>query len=89
MSTFRTLLAIALLGAALVAGAADRVNLNTADAQALAAGMDGIGPSKAQAIVEWREQNGPFRSVDDLLLVRGIGQSTLDKNRERVTAASP
>jgi len=78
-----------LLICACAAGAGETVNLNAADADALAAGMVGIGPAKAQAIVEYREQHGPFKTVDDLLLVKGIGEATLAKNRDRVTAASP
>jgi competence protein ComEA len=50
--------------------------------------MVGIGPAKAQAIVEYRDTHGPFKTVDDLLQIKGIGSATLDKNRERVTAAS-
>jgi competence protein ComEA len=65
-----------------VAGA---LNLNTADAQALQSGLIGIGQVKAQAIVEYREANGPFTSVDELLEVKGIGASTLEKNRARLS----
>ena len=54
-----------------------------------AAGIDGIGPAKAAAIVAYRAEHGPFKTVDDLLLVRGIGQATLDRNRDRLTAATP
>lgn len=87
MSHFRYPFAIALLLCALLSHAADPINLNSADAATLAAGMVGIGPAKAAAIVAWREQHGPFKTIDDLLLVGGIGESTLEKNRERVTAA--
>ena len=61
MKTFRTLLCSLLLaGATLVAAAAEMVNINTADASAIASGLNGIGPSKAEAIVAWREANGGF-----------------------------
>ena len=89
MSRLRTLMALALVLLSLAGGAAETINLNTADAEMLAAGLDGIGPAKAQAIVEYRDKHGPFKTVDDLLLVRGIGESTLQKNRDRVTAATP
>lgn len=88
MYTLKYLLALTLLIASLASSAADVVNLNSADADTLAATMVGIGPSKAAAIVAYREQHGPFKTVDDLLLVQGIGESTLAKNRDRVTAAS-
>jgi competence protein ComEA len=64
------------------------VNLNTADAATLARDMDGIGESKARAIVEHRQRNGGFRSVDELALVKGIGAKTLDRNRARLTVGS-
>jgi competence protein ComEA len=88
MSLTKFLPALCLLLASLAAGAAERIDLNTADAAALAAGIEGIGPAKAAAIVAWRDAHGPFKTVDDLLLVRGIGQSTLDRNRERLTAGA-
>ena len=56
------------------------VNINTADAIALAA-LPGIGPVYAQRIVAYRDQYGPFRSVDDLLAVSGIGAKRLESLR--------
>lgn len=61
-----------------------RVNLNTADAQTLQKELSGIGRAKAEAIVAYREANGAFASVDELLEVKGIGKALLDKNRDRV-----
>ena len=61
-----------------------RVNLNTADAAALET-LAGVGPALAARIVAWREQNGPFRSVDELTAVSGIGPKTLDGMRDQVT----
>ena len=60
------------------------VNVNTADASMLAKELDGIGPAKAQAIVEYRQKNGPFRSAEDLLKVQGIGQRVLDQNKANI-----
>ena len=57
------------------------VNVNTADAATIARELDGIGPAKAQAIVEYRQKNGAFRTADDLLKVDGIGQKVLEQNR--------
>ncbi|WP_414990679.1 helix-hairpin-helix domain-containing protein [Aeromicrobium sp.] len=68
-------------GAATGAGA---VNLNQADLAALDE-LPGVGPVTAQAIIDWRADNGPFRSVDDLLEVSGIGEATLAKLRDLVT----
>ena len=60
---------------------AEPVNINTADATALAKALNGIGPAKARAIVSCREKNGPFKSVDQLAMVEGITQKLIDKNR--------
>src|ERR1044071_7038615 len=60
---------------------AEPVNVNTADATALAKALSGIGPAKAKAIVSYREKNGPFKSVDQLAMVEGITQKLIDKNR--------
>jgi competence protein ComEA len=68
-----------------LAGAAQTlVNLNTADAATLARDLEGIGESKARAIVEHRTRNGAFRSIDELALVKGIGPKTLELNRSRL-----
>ncbi|MFV8835205.1 ComEA family DNA-binding protein [Aquisalimonas sp.] len=72
----------------LFAGAAfaGSVDLNTADAETLAAELDGVGESRAAAIVEYREANGGFDSVDALTNVQGVGPATVESNRERLTA---
>lgn len=62
----------------------NRVNINTADAETLALALDGIGMAKAQEIIVYREQNGDFKTVDDLQNVRGIGKATLERNRSRI-----
>jgi competence protein ComEA len=73
-------------GGAGAAGADDEsvVNLNTADVGQLDA-LPGVGPAIAQAIVDYRDQNGPFASVDQLVEVRGIGDAKLADLRDRVT----
>jgi len=61
------------------------VNINKADAATMASALKGVGTSRAQEIVRYREAYGPFSSVDELAEVKGIGQSTLDDNRARIT----
>jgi competence protein ComEA len=81
MTSFWKTLALALVtqfGIAFAAAAA--VNINTATKDELVA-LPGIGPSKAQAILDYRKLNGPFKSVDDLKNVKGIGAKRLDKLR--------
>ena len=60
------------------------VNVNKADAETIARELQGVGPSKARAIVEYRETNGPFESVNDLLKVQGIGPKVLEDNRQNI-----
>ena len=60
---------------------AEPVNINTADATALAKALNGIGPAKAKAIVTYREKNGPFKTADQLAMVEGISQKLVDQNR--------
>ncbi|WP_368561904.1 ComEA family DNA-binding protein [Pseudoxanthomonas sp. UTMC 1351] len=64
--------------------AADKVDINTADATVLEAALVGIGPAKAAAIVEYRKTNGPFKSAEELAMVKGIGLRTVEQNRERI-----
>ncbi|MET0378994.1 MAG: ComEA family DNA-binding protein [Spongiibacteraceae bacterium] len=60
------------------------ININTADAAALAE-LNGIGPAKATAIVDYRKQHGPFKSVEQLADVKGIGEAFIEKNRDRIS----
>jgi len=60
------------------------VDINKADAKTIAKELDGIGLSRAQAIVEYREKNGAFKSLDDLKKVKGIGAKTLEQNRSNI-----
>lgn len=60
------------------------VNINSADATTLQNSLKGIGPKRAAAIIAYRTQNGPFKSVDDLTKVKGISQRVLNENRSRI-----
>jgi competence protein ComEA len=60
------------------------VNINTADVKTLDKELAGIGPKSAQAIVDYRAKNGPFKTVDDLKKVKGVGKSTVEKNRKNI-----
>jgi competence protein ComEA len=83
MKTLRCCLSlfIFLLAGSVLAGPVD---VNTADAETLSAELEGIGMSKAIAIVEYREAHGPFKSPDELVLVKGIGERTIELNRENI-----
>jgi competence protein ComEA len=81
------LLSLLLMGSALAAeprATANRVNINTADAATIDSVLLNIGPSKAEAIVAYRKANGPFKSADQLALVKGVGLKTIEKNRDRI-----
>lgn len=65
----------------------DPLDLNTADIRALQT-LPGIGPARAQRILDYREAHGPFRSVEELAAVEGIGPALVEQLREAVTAAS-
>ena len=71
--------------------AADKVNLNTADAATIDRVLLNVGPAKAQAIVDYRKANGAFKSAEQLAMVKGIGLKTVEKNRDRIAlgAARP
>lgn len=62
--------------------AAAPVNINTADAQALAANINGVGTKIAEAIVQYRKEHGPFKTPEDLTKIKGIGPKLIEKNRD-------
>lgn len=83
------LLAAVLVGAPAFAG--HPVNVNTASVEQLAEALDGVGQTKAQAIVDYRDEHGAFQHADELVNVKGIGLRTVDRNRDfiRVADAEP
>ncbi|BAX53779.1 helix-hairpin-helix domain-containing protein [Photobacterium damselae subsp. piscicida] len=60
------------------------VNINKANAEELDKLLVGVGPDKAENIIQYRKQNGKFATADDLAKVKGIGPSTVEKNRDRI-----
>lgn len=64
--------------------AIEQIDLNSADAETLARSLSGVGLSKAQAIVRYREQYGPFASLEEVTEVKGIGPAILERNRDRL-----
>lgn len=67
-----------------ISDALTKVDINSADAATLALALDGIGMAKAQEIVAYRELNGDFESVEELADVKGIGDATIAKNRDKI-----
>ncbi|MGD3046278.1 helix-hairpin-helix domain-containing protein [Xanthomonas oryzae] len=64
--------------------ALDKVDINTASAEELDKVLVNVGRSKAEAIVEHRQANGPFKSAEELVLVKGIGLKTVERNRDLI-----
>ncbi len=60
------------------------VNINTASAEEIATMLKGIGEKKAQSIVDYRTEHGPFKTAADLTNVKGIGEATIKKNEDRI-----
>jgi competence protein ComEA len=82
-----TILALALFVFAPIL-CAEPLDINTATAEQLAETMVGVGKVKAQAIVQDRDKNGRFKSIDDLARVKGIGSATIEKNRGKITVGA-
>jgi len=79
-----TVAMIVLLAAGLALAQSQMVDINTADVEGLMS-LKGIGEQKAQAIIKYREMNGPFQSLDDLQNVPGIGEKTVANNQGMMT----
>jgi competence protein ComEA len=88
MRKLSTVAAIALLSLPALAFGG-QVDINTADAETMSAELNGIGLSKARAIVEYRQKHGPFSSPEDLSLVKGIGERTVEKNLSDIKVSKP
>ncbi|MDS1309170.1 ComEA family DNA-binding protein [Marinobacter xiaoshiensis] len=83
-SFFATLVLLFSLATGFAYAEQPTININSADAATLAS-LDGIGASKAEAIVAYRDTNGPFQTPEELSKVKGIGARTVEKNAERLT----
>ena len=84
MVLFVALAMVMTFSAPLWAGDAGKINLNKATATEISQ-LKGIGMKYAERIVEFRDKNGPFKQVEDLLKVQGIGPKILEKNKDRIT----
>lgn len=84
MNLIKSIFLALVLSFASLASYAATINVNTATAEQLTA-LNGIGDTKAKAIVEYRQSHGAFKSVDQLVDVKGIGLKTVEKNRDQMT----
>ncbi len=85
----RRIMCLGLLGILPALVSAGPVDINTADATTIAQELNGIGASRAKAIVEYREKNGRFATPEDVLKVSGIGPQVLKLNRDNIRTGQP
>jgi len=88
MRYLRQLLLLVCLGLSAPFALAGTIDINTANAEILAAELHGVGVKKAAEIVRYREASGGFKSVEELTKVKGIGDTILEKNRTRIVAGA-
>lgn len=86
-SSISALLFVSIMLVLALPAKADMVNINKADEAALQQNLEGIGPKKAEAIVNYRKKNGPFNSIDDLSNVPGVGKEIMQKNRKNLSTS--
>lgn len=88
LELFKQFVRCCVMATALYAGAAiaapESVNVNVADAQTIAQVLKGVGLSRAQAIVEYRERNGDYRDAYELVNIKGIGERTVEQNEAKI-----
>ncbi len=81
MKNVRAVLMVLCMACVAPLAQADKVDINKADVAALQENLNGVGPAKAKAIVDYRNKNGEFKSIDDLTQVKGVGPALIKKNR--------
>lgn len=89
MRSIKMILAAVAMGLSHASFAGVNVDINTAGADEMAKSLKGVGLSKAQAIVDYRTQHGPFKTVDELAQVKGIGVKLVDANRNVIQLGAP
>jgi len=84
MTLFKTLIFTLIFSLTSGFAFAGPVNINTANAESLAVNIKGVGKKKAEAIIAYRQSNGPFKAVEEIMKVKGIGKKLLEKNRKNI-----
>lgn len=83
ITLFTAITLVMIMTASVFAEGGEKININTASVIELVE-LQNVGPSYAQKIVAYRQQNGPFNSPEDIMLVAGIGQRTFEVNKDRI-----
>lgn len=89
MKLWRLFAVICLSGLFAGVALAGPVDINNANAAAIADGLRGVGMTRAKAIVDYRHKHGPFKSLDDLSMVKGIGPKVIDENKDNIEFGEP
>lgn len=87
MKLFNSIILTLLLALPIIGFSADKININTADKETLMSVIKGVGEKKAEAIIIYREENGEFKSIDELVNVKGIGQGIVEKHKDQLTVS--
>ncbi|WP_424399775.1 ComEA family DNA-binding protein [Marinomonas sp.] len=87
--TFLRCVLVMLVLSPLALFAAQPLDINTATADQIAAVMSGVGDKKAHAIVAYRSENGPFKSLDQLTEVKGLGDALVERNKAFIQIVEP
>ena len=88
MDILKPFLLTLLFALSLALSAAETININTADQEMLMS-IKGIGDKRARAIIDYRKEHGPFKSIDELAEIKGLGQFFIDSNRESLVVEDP
>jgi len=83
IAVFTVLTVLMIFSGAALAETGDKININTASIEQLVK-LDRVGPKYAARIVEFRDQNGPFKAPEDIMQVAGIGTKTFEANKDRI-----
>jgi len=87
MKIINSIILTLLLALPIIGFSADKININTADKETLMSVIKGVGEKKAEAIIIYREENGKFKTVDELINVKGIGEGTVEKHKEQLAVS--
>ena len=85
MKFINSIILTLLIALPIIGFSADKININTADKETLMSVIKGVGEKKAEAIIMYREENGEFKSIDELVNVKGIVQGIIDKHKEQLS----
>ena len=87
MKLINSILLTLLLALPVIGFSAEPININNADKETLMSVISGVGEKKAEAIILYREEHGPFKSIDELTNVKGVSAAMIDKHRDMLSTS--